>query len=79
MNRYKKEKKNAILGRKLTSRIGKMIALWKRDICEKKGDILNFVANVATYLETSNEVKLKLNNHKMLLSVVTLTEYHNLI
>ena len=36
------------------------------------------MANAATYLEIFNEVKLKLNNHKMLLSVVTHTEYQNL-
>jgi len=39
---------------------------------------MKFVAKAVTYLETFNEVKLKLNNHKKLLSVVTHTEYHNL-
>lgn len=76
MNRYKRRKKNAILGRKLT------FTYWENDcvigeISVKSGH-MKFVANAATYLEIFNEVKLKLNNHKMLLSVVTLTGYRNL-
>jgi hypothetical protein len=39
---------------------------------------MKFVAKAAIYLEIFNEVKLKLNNHKMLLSVVTITEYQKL-
>ena len=75
MNRYKRREKNAILGRKLT------FTYWENDcvieeISVKSGH-MEFVANAATYLENFNEVKLKLNNHKMLLGVVTATGYQN--
>jgi hypothetical protein len=38
---------------------------------------MKIVANAVTNLESFNELNLKLNNHKMLLSLVTLTEYHH--